>query len=244
MEFSARTARPTVLFDLDGTLLPMEMEAFQRVYVAGLCAWFSEYPAEALVRWIWAGTKAMVANDGSRTNREAFAEAFTAASGIDYLAREAEFLMYYREGFQDCARVCPITDVSRRLVETLRGKGYRVAVATNPIFPRIATESRLRWLGLEPASFPLVTAYEDCRFAKPNLGYYRDVCRALDAAPEDCLMVGNDVAEDGCARALGMEVFLVTDFLLNPAGLPTGDFPAGSLAELLAWAEALPAAAG
>ena len=242
MNFSALHPQPTVLFDLDGTLLPMEMETFMEAYFRSLCAWFPGYPPDDLVRWVWDGTRAMAVNDGSRTNREAFAAAFTAASGIDYWENEPSFLAYYREGFQACARVCPITDRSRRLVEALQGKGYLVAVATNPLFPRIATESRLRWLGLDPASFPLVTTYENSRFCKPNPAYYREVCRTLGQRPERCLMVGNDVREDLAARQVGMDAAVVTDHLIARDGLPA-DVPAGSLAELLAWAEARPPAA-
>jgi len=31
--------------------------------------------------------------------------------------------------------------------------GFRVALATNPIFPAIATEKRIRWAGLTPEDF-------------------------------------------------------------------------------------------
>lgn len=240
MGFSTETARPVVLFDLDGTLLPMDMKTFERAYFQKLTEAFPEFPPQELVRCIWAGTGAMVRNDGSRTNREAFAEVFSRESGIDYWENEARFLEFYRTGFQDCARVCRLTDCSRRIVEALREKGYTVAIATNPIFPEVATHSRLRWLGLDPASFPLVTAFENSHYAKPNPAYYEEVCRALGAAPADCLMIGNDVREDGCARQLGMEVFLVEDCLLNPDGLPTVGFATGSLEDVRRWAEALP----
>lgn len=240
MGFSTSAARPVVLFDLDGTLLPMDMKAFERAYFGGLCRTFTEYTPEDLVRWVWAGTKAMAMNDGSRPNREAFAEVFTRESGVDYFENEERFLDYYRTVFQQCRDVCPITDVSRRIVETLRQKGYLVAIATNPIFPEVATVSRLSWLGLDAASFPLVTTFENSVHAKPSLEYYRDVCRALGVEPADCVMIGNDVMEDGCAASLGMEVFLVEDFLLNTKELSTDGFAMGSLQDVLDWAEALP----
>lgn len=240
MGFPIETARPVVLFDLDGTLLPMQMHDFEKAYFHGLCRTFSEYPPEDLVRWVWAGTKAMAMNDGSRTNRETFADVFTRESGVDYFENEERFLDYYRTVFQECRKICPISDVSRRIVDTLRQKGYTVAIATNPIFPEVATHSRLRWLGLDPASFPLVTTFENSVHAKPNPDYYRDVCRALNVSPEDCVMIGNDVIEDGCAAGLGMSVFLVEDFLYNPKNASTDGFPMGSLQDVLTWAEALP----
>lgn len=240
MAFDGIAPRPVILFDLDGTLLPMDMKTFERAYFGGLCRTFREFDPQELVRLVWAGTKAMVQNDGSRTNREAFAETFSRESGLDYYEHEARFLEYYRTTFQECVRVCRISDLSRRIVELLRKKGYTVAIATNPIFPRIATASRLRWLGLDEASFPLVTTFENSRYAKPNPDYYRAVCRQLSVSPEDCVMVGNDVGEDGCARELGMEVMLVEDFLYNPGQLPVDGFAMGSLQDVFAWASALP----
>ena len=240
MQLSMSQARPAILFDLDGTLLPLEMEDFERAYFKSLCAAFPELPPDRLVASIWAGTKAMIKNTGPQTNREAFAGVFTAESGIEYYENEPRFLEYYRTGFQSCREVCQITDESRALVECLREKGYLVAIATNPLFPKIATHSRLRWLGLNPDSFPLVTTFEDSHSAKPNPAYYREVLQKLSLRPEDCVMIGNDVREDGCARELGMEVLLMTDHLYNPGNLPYDSFPQGKLTNFLEWAESLP----
>lgn len=233
--------RPVVLFDLDGTLLPMDYDRFEKAYFRGLCAAVPELPPDKLIAAVWGGTKAMMKNDGSRSNRKAFAEVFMAQSGIDYYASEERFLRFYETDFQKCAAVCDITDLSRKLVEILQAKGYLVAVATNPIFPEIATHSRLRWLGLDPAQFPLVTTFENSSFAKPNPDYYRDVCARLGVEPADCVMIGNDAEEDGCAAGLGMEMVLVTDCLLNRKNLPLDGFCACTLEDVLHWAESLPA---
>ena len=230
----------TVLFDLDGTLLPMDMDGFEKVYFKGLCAHIDDLPPQELIRVIRAGLVAMAQNDGSRTNREAFADCFTAESGVDYYANEDRFLAYYRTDFQKCAAVCGISDLSRRIVDMLKSKGYRIAIATNPIFPQIATWSRLQWLGLSPEEFELVTTFENCCHAKPAPAYYGEVCQTIGADPSDCVMIGNDVEEDGAAASLGMDVILVTDCLLNGKGLPTGAFRLMTLEDILVWAEGLP----
>lgn len=229
----------TVLFDLDGTLLPMDMKEFERVYFKGLCRCVPELPPEKLIQCVWAGTRAMAENDGSQTNREAFAQTFTKLSGVDFFQSEDTFLQYYQTDFQNCVDACPITDASRQIVDELKGKGYRVAVATNPIFPEIATRSRLQWLGLDPEEFELVTHYENCCYAKPNPAYYQDICQRLAVPPQDCLMVGNDVNEDMIARTLGMSVFLVTDNLVAPEGADLSLYPHGSLSDVLSWAQGL-----
>ena len=106
-------------------------------------------------------------------------------------------------------------------------------LATNPLFPAIATRQRIRWAGLEPEDFQFVTTYENSRFCKPNPEYYRDLLDKLGKDPESCLMVGNDVDEDMIpARAVGMEVFLLTDCLLNRSGADISSYPQGGFTEL------------
>ena len=116
---------------------------------------------------------------------------------------------------------------------------YRVALATNPLFPAVATLSRIQWAGLNPEDFELVTTYENSRFCKPNPDYYREILGKLKLDGEECLMVGNDVGEDMIARRLGMKVFLLTDCLINKDNADISQFPNGSFPELLHYIRSL-----
>ena len=60
----------TVLFDLDGTLLPMDQDQFVKMYFGLLAKALAPRDPEALIRGVWTGTKAMMTNDGSRTRSE------------------------------------------------------------------------------------------------------------------------------------------------------------------------------
>ena len=93
----------------------------------------------------------------------------------------------------------------------------------------------MRWAGLEPSDFELYTTYEDFSHCKPNPAYYRDVCARIGLAPEACLMVGNDAMEDMVAETLGMEVFLLTDCLLNKENKDLTVYPQGSFDALAAY---------
>lgn len=108
-------------------------------------------------------------------------------------------------------------------------------LATNPIFPAIATESRIRWAGLAPENFELYTTYENSRFCKPNPDYYRDILARCGLQPSECIMVGNDVGDDMVAKELGMQVFLLTDCLINPKNTDVSVYPHGSFQELKAF---------
>lgn len=112
-------------------------------------------------------------------------------------------------------------------------------LATNPIFPAIATESRMRWAGLSPDDFALYTTYENIGVCKPNLAYYTEVAARIGVAPEECLMVGNDVGDDIVAAELGMKVFLPTDCLINKNNADLSAFPHGGFEELSRYLDSL-----
>lgn len=234
-------ARKHILFDLDGTLLPMNMEEYLRIYISGLARQLPDVPAEKMHGVLWEGILAMIRNDGSRLNREAFAEVFTARTGVDYYENEAKFLRFYETDYQACAAACTPVPLAAQLLTRLQQKGYHITIATSPLYPAIATHSRLRWAGLDTLAFPLVTTFDQFHYAKPHPGYYLEVCEKLGVSPQDCIMVGNDVEEDGAAHAVGMEMILVTDCLINKKNLPADDFRPATLQDVMAWAESLPA---
>ena len=88
----------TVLFDLDGTLLPMDNDAFTKYYFKLLAADLVPmgYDPKTLIDAVWAGTLAMVKNNGSRPNEEAFWECFGSIVGEKALADKEKFMDFYR----------------------------------------------------------------------------------------------------------------------------------------------------
>ncbi len=226
----------TVLFDLDGTLLPMDQNEFIKAYFGGLAGRLAPhgYEPQKLIDAIWQGTAAMVKNNGEATNEERFWQGFEASYGRPARQDEELFAAFYREDFDKVQSSCGYTPAARKVIDTVKACGLRTALATNPIFPAMATERRIAWAGLSTSDFELYTTYENSRFCKPNPDYYRDVMQALGVTPEECLMVGNDVAEDMIAETLGCRVFLLTDYIINPKNADISVYPRGSWDELLA----------
>ena len=208
----------TVLFDLDGTLLPMDMKVFIKAYFGGLARRLAPhgYEPQRLVDAIWQGTAAMGKNNGEVPNEERFWQGFEAAYGKPARQDEELFAAFYREDFDKVRTSCGYTPAAREVIDTVKACGLRTALATNPIFPAMATERRIAWAGLSTSDFELYTTYENSRFCKPNPNYYRDVMQTLGVSPEECLMVGNDVGEDMIVETLGCRVFLLTDCIINP----------------------------
>ena len=231
----------TILFDLDGTLLPMDQDVFVKSYFKRLAMKLAPlgYEGKQLIDCIWAGTYAMIRNDGRCTNEAAFWAYFTQVYGQEALKDQPVFDAFYENEFQQVAADCGFTPAANETIQALKTLGFRLALATNPIFPAVATESRMRWAGLNQADFELYTTYENSTFCKPNPDYYREILQKLGCCAEECLMVGNDVSDDMVAQQLGMKVFLLTDCLINKANTDISIYPNGSFEELLAYVRSL-----
>lgn len=225
----------TILFDLDGTLLPMDQDIFIQHYLGLMAEKLAPYgyDAKLLVKAVWSGTGAMVRNDGNEANIDVFWRVFEEILGKEARRDEPIFEEYYRTDFQKIRSVCGFDPQAPQTVAGIKAMGYRVALATNPLFPAIATLSRIRWAGLDPEDFELVTTYENSCHCKPNPAYYQDVLNTLGVKAEECVMVGNDMDEDMVAGQLGMKVFLLTDCLINKSGTDIDRYPHGSFPELM-----------
>lgn len=224
-----------ILFDLDGTLLPMDQDEFIKAYFKLLAARLAPrgYESKQLFDSIWAGVKDMIMNDGSCTNEEAFWKRFAAIYGEEATKNDKPCVdEFYANEFNKVQHVCGYTPESRELIDEIKKTGKTVVLATNPIFPATATQNRMRWAGLSPDDFYFYTTYENSRYAKPNLKYYEDILEQIGCKPEECLMVGNDVSEDMVVEKLGMKVFLLTDCLINKDEVDISRFPNGGFREL------------
>ena len=230
-----------ILFDLDGTLLPMDQDLFIKAYIGGLvkAAMPADYDPKTLADAIQIGTYKMVKNTGERTNEQVFWDYMSEVYGKSVIGDLALFDRFYLTDFQNIRGLCGVAPRARELFDLIKSKGLRTALATNPLFPSIATESRIRWAGLTPEDFEFFTSYENSHYSKPNPKYYLEVIEKMSLTPEKCLMVGNDVGDDMIAATLGMKVFLLTDCLINQTGKDISAYPRGNFDELFAFIENL-----
>lgn len=205
-----------ILFDLDGTLLPLDEKLFVDIYFTELSKVFSEYNIESnkLVEAIWSATHEIIKNDGKRTNEEAFWEKFKSIINIDLLnIKEVLEKFYANEFFTKLKKCSTENNLAKVAVNLAKKNGRKVVLATNPVFP-IDALVRLKWTGLDIDDFDYVTHYSNSSFSKPNPKYYLDLCKKLNVEPKDCLMIGNDERQDiFAASSAGMNCYLVTDYL-------------------------------
>ncbi|HWP97695.1 MAG TPA: HAD family hydrolase [Syntrophomonadaceae bacterium] len=224
-----------ILFDLDGTLLDIDMDFFLKHYferMAGMAGDYGVRDGKRLVEQVWKSTAAMIGNrDPGVFNEEAFMNDFFSDWEFPEEHTRGFFNDFYIKGFPLLRELCQPLPSVPGLIETVFRKSGKVVIATNAVFPREAIQQRLNWAGIGNFPYELVTSYELMHFCKPHPEYYQEISEMIGVPPERCLMVGNDKGEDLPAGRVGMKTFLVEDGLIDSDVDLIPDWQ-GSLAEL------------
>lgn len=221
-----------ILFDLDGTLLQVEMREFIPAYVEGLSAHFADVAERrAFAEVVRAATFALIhSDDGDTSNEEMFYAATERHLGIGGALFAERLERFCADGLADLQGLVRPLPVARNILQRCFERGLKVVIATNPVFPSSVVEARLRWSGLASFPFELVTTFENSRYCKPNPRYFEDVLAHLELSPDEVVMVGNDTEHDLAARGAGIATFLVDTWLIDRMdGAFVTDFRGGHL---------------
>lgn len=205
-----------VLFDLDGTLLDIDIEEFLQRYFHALSPAVAEIlgthdEPHAGLEAVLSGTRAMWQPHFGRTNKAVFDEHFLQLTGVDIAQKPAADVLarFYAEEFPRLRGSIGSMPGARACVARALDLGLKVAIATNPIFPRAAILERMRWADLEDLPVHVVTSYEDMFATKPLAAYFVQTAEMLGIAPSRALMVGDDRALDMAASDVGMYTYYV-----------------------------------
>ncbi len=240
----AEKAYRAILFDLDGTLCPMELEEFLGGYFKDIACYAAEHgiDAEKFARAFGAGAMAMGKRaPGGKTNHDLFWDVFFGEFDPNEADWEGLFADYYDTRFGEIGANVEANPATRRAIDALVAKGYPLVLATQPMFPRRAVEWRLAWAGVADAPFRYISTYENSTAVKPQVEYYAEVLERCGLSAADVLMVGNNTLDDLAAAKLGVDVYLVTDHLLDPEDRGLEGVAHGTMEEFASWAESLPA---
>jgi FMN phosphatase YigB (HAD superfamily) len=234
--------RDTILFDLDGTLLPLDMDA----YVSGFMKLMAGMDYGVLSHKMASSDvmdKAfgfmMSDKHGDMTNEQAYFFALNEQTGVSFDAAKAFFNKFYSEEFEKLKHTSKCEPISKQIVDDLKLKGYNLVLATNPLFDPTATYQRIAWAGLEKDDFSYITQIDNSCYCKPSPKYYHEVLGKINKKASQCYMIGNNVKEDMVAVTLGLEGFLLTDYLIgNIDEAPICE--KGNYSDLLNYARRLP----
>ncbi len=203
----------TLLFDLDDTLLLNPVDQFLSAYTKSIGKHLAAYAApERVIQSLLAGTQQMMENlDPTRPLRRCFDDHFFPALGADRETMQADIDRFYVEVFPRLKSLTQPHPQGRRIIDQALKAGWRLVIATNPLFPQTAVYQRLSWAGLPVTEVPfdLVTSYEGFHFSKPHPEYFAEILARLGWPEGPVVVFGDDLdqeiapsAQVGLARCL------------------------------------------
>jgi FMN phosphatase YigB (HAD superfamily) len=208
------------LFDLDGTLIDVDMQLFVPAYLRRLAERLEPYaePRRTL-RALHAAVMTMLdGTSGDCSLEELLRGRLADELQIPWAGYQSGLADFCREDLPALRPLVHPHPLARSLVEACLARGWRVVLATNPIFPREVIDARLDWGGLRDLPFQPVTSYETSRHCKPHAGFFRDLLDKLGLPPKACLMVGNDTLHDLAAGRFGLSTCLLTTWRIDRDG--------------------------
>lgn len=229
----------TLLFDLDDTLLDTHLEAFVPAYFQALSQHLAAHvPPNAMLRALINGMDLMNQNENpTRTLQEVFDDYFYPALGNSKEELSNVIEEFYDEVFPTLSGHTRIKPEAAALIEWTLSRGFRIAIATDPLMPRKATYERVRWAGLDPDSLELISTFDHFHFSKTHPAYYAEVLGRLGWPDGPILMVGNDIPRDlAPAHRLGLATYLIDGDCASTPGFEAG---CGKLADLRPWLESI-----
>lgn len=233
-----------ICFDLDGTLLGMDIDEFMMAYFSRIAKWAAKngLDPERFMIALKSGTKAMALSNDDSLNKDVFWAEFYKVYGKDVLEGvDVQEIAdkFYLDDFPHIADGFQANPIVGETISILKDKGYPLVLTTMPMFPLQAVKHRLNWAGVNPESFERITTYENSKTTKPRQTYFAENLAAMGLRGEDVLMVGNNTMEDLAFLDLGADGYLVTDWLLDPIGYDLDTIKHGTFEDFNKWASGL-----
>lgn len=232
-----------IFFDLDGTLLPINMDEFLAHYYKKLREFCNQknVDGDAVINAINLGVEAMMVDRDGRFNSERFWDVVEDAldenrDDIDEFLDE-----FYTTAYTKLGKDMVPNPAARQVLEMLSDKGYTLYLTTMPLFPLVGIVERLRWAGIDDYEiFDKITTFDNCHATKPDIAYFQENIDDSGLEPKDILVVGNNTEEDLSCIELGCDVYLILDYLINSNDFDVDSVKNGTLEQFFLWAKNLP----
>jgi FMN phosphatase YigB (HAD superfamily) len=225
------------LFDMDGTVVNSNINAFLENYVKELFEIYKSTKPNEVKNFdefknafekSWFETKI---KDEKDFNNEYFCKVLASELKADVTSVNQIFLLWnndYSKKFGCYGFAMPYME---KAVKFLKEKGVKIGLATNPYFSREMINNRLSWGHLSISDFDFVSSWDIVHYAKPNLKFYDECCSLIGEEKENILFVGNDTVQDASCEKTGIDCFLIKDFLSERNGIKASSKFVGSSKE-------------
>jgi FMN phosphatase YigB (HAD superfamily) len=235
---------PILLLDLDDTLIENDIDLFLPHYIRAFQGEVkSLIDPDFFSSCLLESTQKMVENvEPDHTLREIFEESFFSKIDVDKEAFQKIADRFYSQVFPTLEPLTKPRQEAIDLVKKAISKEYRLAVATNPLFPLTANLQRLSWakLSIDEYPFELISSYETFHFAKPNPAFFAEVMARLGWSNSPVIVVGDDLERDiKASHKLGIPTFWVNSDKSDNLYSKNISSKSGGLKDLLPWVEVL-----
>ena len=222
-----------ILFDLDGTLIDVDLSQFIHGYLKLLAESVAHLiPPKKMVSALLKSSEFINTNDGKIPNEEVYLKEFFPIEGYEKDDLLPFFTKFYEEDFKKLKKFTKKKPEAREVIQTAFNKDYKVVIATTPVLPLTAIEQRLEWAGIGDFPYDLITSIENSCATKPNLLYYQLIFKYLNLSAKECIMVGDEDKDMVCAN-LGSQTFLVNSSNTNLSAKTPEPTYRGKLEKLL-----------
>jgi phosphoglycolate phosphatase len=194
------TAAPTLVFDLDGTLVDTAEDLVAALNVIG--------QPEGLPHVSLAEGRLMVGRGARALIAEAFERKSRPLPPFDLDRLTAAFLAHYAEHMIDASRLYPNVD---QALARFAGDGWALAVCTNKL--EALSRRLLGLLGIA-GRFAAICGQDTFGFRKPDPRFLLETVRFAGGSPDLAMMVGDSATDVDTARAAGVPI-VVVDFGYN-----------------------------
>ena len=201
-----------VLFDLDGTLLPMNEPKFVAKFAHLINLKFANkgYDYDEINKVFWDAVQIVYRNDGTKNNFDLFWDCLVDHYGEDILKEKPTVEDYYNNEFRDVKTEFFPNPLAKEIVKFVRDNNLLCILATQPIFPLAGVLNRMDYVGLEESDFDYITNSENFSFVKANPKYYKEILDKFNLKADEVLMFGNHSYEDGeSALANNIKTYLI-----------------------------------
>lgn len=222
-----------ILFDLDGTLIPIPGDTWDNVIFQDYkrVGTKNGFDGTQFLAAILSGYKAALQSTGEETIFQVYDKGFRKVLDHDFHQVEQMLEEYYRGKFNEVKNHMILNLDLKENFKKLKEQGLKLVLATNPMMPLCSVESRLNWVNLTASDFDLITHYKNTQCGKSHLAYWNHVLAAIGVQPNEALMVGNSTKEDAKAADAGCPVILLTDCLKNEGSADLSQFTCYSITD-------------
>ncbi|MDR0832481.1 MAG: HAD family hydrolase [Bacillales bacterium] len=202
------------IFELDQSLLMIDNQKFLKLYYQGIGKVFEKenIKAEEGLKHIYKVLMILLNNNGQQTNETLF---WNYMKKVFPNLQAEPFVNYYENDYNLIKKDVDNNPYPRLIIKELNKKGYKVVIATNPLFPKIALVKRLEWAGIKEKDYAYISTYENSTYCKPKKEYFLEIINKLNLNIQESIFIGNDITDDFSDLPSDLKTLLVTDYLIN-----------------------------